>query len=59
MNLENFFKLKTSGSKMLNVKMPPLKIGNSVARVPIVHGGMGVGISLAGLASAVANSSWA
>ncbi|MBA2847889.1 nitronate monooxygenase [Thermosulfuriphilus ammonigenes] len=35
---------------------PPLKIGDLVARVPIVQGGMGVGISLAGLASAVARA---
>jgi len=32
-----------------------LKIGNLTARLPIVQGGMGVGISLSGLASAVAN----
>jgi nitronate monooxygenase len=32
-----------------------LKIGNFVASLPIVQGGMGVGISLSGLASAVAN----
>ncbi len=37
-------------------KMPELKIGNWTARVPIVQGGMGVGISLSGLASAVANA---
>jgi NAD(P)H-dependent flavin oxidoreductase YrpB (nitropropane dioxygenase family) len=36
-------------------RMPKLKIGDSVARLPIVQGGMGVGISLSGLASAVAN----
>jgi len=36
-------------------KMPKLKIGNAVAKLPIVQGGMGVGISLSGLASAVAN----
>lgn len=36
-------------------KMNPLRIGNLVAAVPIVQGGMGVGISLSGLASAVAN----
>lgn len=36
-------------------KMPKLKIGNSVSRLPIIQGGMGVGISLSGLASAVAN----
>lgn len=35
--------------------MNGLKIGNQTARVPIVQGGMGVGISLSGLASAVAN----
>jgi NAD(P)H-dependent flavin oxidoreductase YrpB (nitropropane dioxygenase family) len=34
---------------------PNLKIGDIVARVPIIQGGMGVGISLSGLASAVAN----
>ena len=38
-----------------NFEWPELRIGNLVARVPIVQGGMGVGISLAGLASAVAN----
>lgn len=32
-----------------------LKIGNLTAKLPIIQGGMGVGISLAGLASAVAN----
>ena len=35
--------------------MKVLKIGNLLATVPIVQGGMGVGISLSGLASAVAN----
>ena len=34
--------------------MPPLRIGDLVASLPIVQGGMGVGISLSGLASAVA-----
>ena len=37
------------------MSFPPLKIGDITARVPIVQGGMGVGISLSGLASAVAN----
>jgi len=32
-----------------------LKIGNLTAKLPIIQGGMGVGISLSGLASAVAN----
>lgn len=37
-------------------KIPALQIGNLKAEVPIVQGGMGVGISLSGLASAVANA---
>jgi len=36
-------------------KMPVLKIGDLTADIPIVQGGMSVGISLANLASAVAN----
>ncbi|HSH51753.1 MAG TPA: nitronate monooxygenase, partial [Bacteroidales bacterium] len=36
--------------------MNPLKIGNLRARLPIIQGGMGVAISLSGLASAVANA---
>ena len=35
--------------------MKTLKIGNLLARIPIVQGGMGVGVSLSGLASAVAS----
>lgn len=35
--------------------MNSLKIGNLKVRIPIIQGGMGVGISLSGLASAVAN----
>lgn len=34
--------------------MKPLVIGNKTARIPIVQGGMGVGVSLSGLAGAVA-----
>jgi len=37
------------------VEFPSLEIGDMVSRLPIIQGGMGVGISLAGLASAVAN----
>ena len=33
----------------------PLRIENLTARIPIIQGGMGVGISLSGLAAAVAN----
>ena len=36
-------------------KMPKLKIGNLKTRIPIILGGMGVGITLSGLAAAVAN----
>lgn len=37
------------------MKLPELRIGDLVAKVPIVQGGMGVGVSLSGLAAAVAN----
>jgi NAD(P)H-dependent flavin oxidoreductase YrpB (nitropropane dioxygenase family) len=40
---------------MIKIEMPELRIGDLIAKIPIVQGGMGVGISLAGLASAVAN----
>lgn len=36
------------------MNMPSLKLGELSCRVPIVQGGMGVGVSLSGLASAVA-----
>ena len=36
-------------------EMKELIIGNLTARTPIIQGGMGIGISLSGLASAVAN----
>jgi len=36
--------------------IPKLMIGDLEARVPIIQGGMGVGISLSGLASSVANT---
>jgi nitronate monooxygenase len=37
------------------IEFPALKIGDLVSRVPVIQGGMGIGISLSGLASAVAN----
>jgi len=37
------------------MKLPPLKIGELIASIPIIQGGMGVGVSLSGLSSAVAN----
>lgn len=39
----------------MNYNFKPLEIGGLKASLPIVQGGMGVGISLSGLASAVAN----
>ena len=38
----------------LNCMLPELKIGDKSAKIPIVQGGMGVGVSLSGLATAVA-----
>lgn len=35
--------------------LPKLKIGNRTAKFPIIQGGMGIGVSLSKLASAVAN----
>jgi nitronate monooxygenase len=40
---------------MKSNKIPKLRIGDLEARVPIIQGGMSVGVSLSGLASAVAN----
>jgi nitronate monooxygenase len=37
------------------MNIPKLKIGNLIAEIPIVQGGMGVRVSLASLAAAVAN----
>lgn len=37
------------------IDMQELHIGHHTARVPIIQGGMGIGVSLSGLASAVAN----
>jgi nitronate monooxygenase len=37
------------------MKLPELHFGDRIAQLPIIQGGMGVGISLSGLASAVAN----
>jgi nitronate monooxygenase len=41
---------------MASMKLPELKIGNLISALPIVQGGMGVGISMSGLASAVAEA---
>lgn len=39
----------------VRMALPALRIGHLLAKVPVIQGGMGVGISLSGLASAVAN----
>ena len=36
----------------MNIK--PLTIGNLIANIPIIQGGMGIGVSLSNLAGAVA-----
>lgn len=41
---------------VFGLNFPQLKIGHMTPRFPIMQGGMGVGISLSGLASAVANA---
>ena len=38
------------------MKIKPLKIGNLQVNIPIIQGGMGVGVSLSNLASAVTNA---
>lgn len=38
------------------LKIPSLKIGDLVAKFPIIQGGMGIGVSRSSLASAVANA---
>lgn len=37
------------------MELKELRIGDLIAKIPIVQGGMGIGVSLSGLASAVAN----
>lgn len=38
------------------MNLPSLQIGNITAKIPIIQGGMGIGVSMSGLASAVANN---
>ena len=40
------------------IGLKPLKIGNLVAKHPVIQGGMGVGVSLSSLAGAVAKESF-
>jgi len=53
-----FLPLEKTVSSIMKAKStwPALRIGDLVAPTPIVQGGMGVGISLSSLASAVANA---
>lgn len=55
MKLSEITKLDFKMPDLKLPEMPELRIGDMVAKVPVVQGGMGVGISLSGLASAVAN----
>lgn len=38
------------------MNLPSLQIGNITAKIPIIQGGMGIGVSMSDLASAVANN---
>jgi nitronate monooxygenase len=48
-------KFNTKVKEEIIMRIPPLVIGDLKAEIPIVQGGMGVGISRSGLAGAVAN----
>jgi NAD(P)H-dependent flavin oxidoreductase YrpB (nitropropane dioxygenase family) len=48
-------RVNTIATHFVNVFMKSFFIGNKEIKLPIIQGGMGVGISLSGLASAVAN----
>jgi NAD(P)H-dependent flavin oxidoreductase YrpB (nitropropane dioxygenase family) len=41
---------------MTVTRIPSLRIGDLEAKIPVIQGGMGVGVSLSGLASAVGNA---
>lgn len=47
--------MTVSPTAINELEMNPFNIGDLIVKVPIVQGGMGVGVSLSGLASAVAN----
>ena len=42
------------GDREIKMSVKPLTIGELTARIPVIQGGMGVGVSLSGLAGAVA-----
>jgi len=47
---------KTTLKETMNLKLKPLTINGLTARIPIIQGGMGIGVSMSSLASAVANA---
>jgi len=54
---DNFLSyIKSIKISLPSFKMPKLQIRDLTAKLPIIQGGMGVGISLSGLASAVAEN---
>jgi len=56
LSYDSFLKLiRSLKIDLPSFEMPQLRIRDITARLPVVQGGMGVGISLSGLASAVAN----
>ena len=59
LTFESFHRLLASlRISLSSFDIPRLTIGNSSARFAVVQGGMGVGISLSSLASAVATEGW-
>lgn len=47
--------MKQADQRNALMELPSLRIGHLISKLPIIQGGMGVGISLSGMASAVAN----
>ena len=52
----NIKAFKTTLKENINLKLKPLTIDDLTARIPIIQGGMGIGVSMSSLASAVANA---
>ena len=44
---------KPDGDREIKMSVKPLTIGELTAGIPVIQGGMGVGVSLSGLAGAV------
>ncbi len=54
-NISYTLNINSVSKERILMNLPHLKIGHLIAKVPIMQGGMGIGISLSKLASAVAN----